>query len=126
MIMGGPVSLQELVDARAAAWQATDPGLLDDVLADGSPVRTAESAELVRAREAGISYPWVRFEVRELDLVRDEVDRRQVQATVVREPLEARDDSGWLLRTPTRSAQVAIELVRQEGRWLLWSWSEVG
>lgn len=118
--------LQELVDARAAAWQATDPGLLDDVLADGSPVRTAESAELVRAREAGISYPWVRFEVRELDLVREEADRRQVQATVVREPLEARDDSGWLLRTPTRSAQVAIELVRQEGRWLLWSWSEVG
>jgi hypothetical protein len=68
----------------------------------------------------------VRFEVREVDVTHEEPDRLQVEATVVREPLEARDDSGWLLRTPTRSQRVALELVRQEGRWLLWSWTELG
>lgn len=118
--------LQQLVDARAGAWQATDPELLDEALADGSPARGAESAELARALEAGISYPRVRFEVREVDVTHEEPDRLQVEATVVREPLEARDNSGWLLRTPTRSQRVALELVRQEGRWLLWSWTELG
>lgn len=118
--------LQDLVDARAGAWEATDLGLLDDVVADGSPARREESSELSRAVAAGISYPSVRFEVRELAVTHEEPDRLQVEATVVREPLEARDAQGWLLRTPTRSERVALELVRQEGRWLLWSWSEVG
>ena len=52
--------------------------------------------------------------------------RLDVEVTVVREPLEARDDNGWVLRTPSRSERVALELVRQEGRWLLWSWAELG
>lgn len=117
--------LQELVDARAGAWETTDLGLLDDVVADGSPARRVESVELSRAVAEGISYPSVRFEVRELAVTHEELDRLQVEATVVREPLEARDEHGWLLRTPTRSERVALELVRQDGRWLLWSWSEV-
>lgn len=118
--------VQDLVDARARAWEATDPGLLTTVLAAGSPVRDDENAELSRAREAGLTYPRVGFEVRELAVQQEEPDRLQVEVTVVREPLEARDDGGWVLRTPSRSERVALELVRQEGRWLLWSWGEPG
>lgn len=117
-------TLQELVDARARAWQATDPALLDDVLAEGSPVHGAESAELNRALEAGISYPRVRFEVEDVEVTHEDPDRLEVVATVVRDPLEARDSSGWLLRTPARRTEVSLELLRQEGRWLLWSWAE--
>ncbi|WP_181009960.1 serine/threonine-protein kinase [Ornithinimicrobium sufpigmenti] len=118
--------VQDLVSARARAWEATDPGLLTTVLAAGSPVHDDESAELSRAREAGITYPRVGFEVRELAVQHEDPDRLHVEVTVVREPLEARDGGGWVLRTPSRSERVALELVRQEGRWLLWSWAELG
>lgn len=118
--------LQDLVDARALAWEATDPGLLSGALAAGSPAHRDERALLSRAREAGISYPHVGFEVQDLVVAQEAADRLLVKATVVREPLEARDMSGWLLRTPTRTERVVLELVQQEGRWLLWSWSEAG
>ncbi|WP_192498731.1 serine/threonine-protein kinase [Ornithinimicrobium pratense] len=117
--------VQDLVDARARAWEATDPGLLTAVLAAGSPVHGEESAELSRAREAGINYPRVGFEVRELAVQHEDLDRLHVDVTVVREPLEARDGDGWVLRAPSRTERVALELVRQEGRWLLWSWAEL-
>jgi hypothetical protein len=114
------------VDARALAWEATDPELLSGALAAGSPAHRDERALLSRAREAGISYPHVGFEVQDLVVAQEAADRLLVEATVVREPLEARDVSGWLLRTPTRTERVVLELVQQEGRWLLWSWSEAG
>ena len=72
----------------------------------------------------GVEDGWI--EVGELVVSHEEPDRLQVEATVVRDPLEARDDGGWLLRTPARSDRVTLELVRQEGRWLLWSWSGAG
>lgn len=115
--------VQDLVDARARAWEATDPGLLTEVVAAGSPAHEDETVELERAQDARIGYPHVAFRVEDLVVTEEDPARMSVEATVVREPLEARDDTGWLLRSPARSERVALELVLQDGRWLMWSWA---
>lgn len=116
--------VQAVVDARASAWEATDPALLVDAVAAGSPALAADTQELERAQEADVRYPHVAFTVQDVQVVEREGERLRVAATVVRAALEVRDDEGWLLRTPEQVDQVELELVRQDGRWLLWSWTD--
>lgn len=115
-------ALQQVVDARAEAWEASDPDLLGAALAPDSPARAADGAELGRAQEEGISYPEVDFDVGDVEVLEAHEDRLVLSATLVRGPLEVRDDRGWLLRTPEQRDLVELELVRSGDRWLLWSW----
>lgn len=117
-------ALQEVVDARAAAWQASDPELLTAALAPESPAEAADTAELARARQDGITYPSVGFTVGEVEVLEQDEDRVRVAATLVRAALEVRDGEGWLLRTPEQTDRVELELVREGGQWRLWSWGE--
>lgn len=116
-------SVQQVVDARATAWEASDPALLAAAVAADSPAQAADAAELERARESGISYPAVDFTVRAVEVLEQDDERLRVVATVVRAALEARDERGWVLRTPEQTDRVELELIRQDGRWLLWSWA---
>lgn len=118
-------TLQALVDARARAWEATDPELLTEAVAAGSPAREQDTGELERARAEGISYPAVRFVVQDAVVVRDDEDRMTLSAAVHRDALQAVGGDGWLLKTPARTDQVQVDLVRVDDRWLLWSWKPV-
>jgi uncharacterized membrane protein len=117
-------AVQELVDLRAAAWEATDPGLLAGALAEDSPAMAWEEAELERARAGDLRYDHVAFEVESVEVVEETERGLLVAATVAREPLEARDDRGWLLRAPRQVDTVQLELVREDDRWQLWSWTD--
>ena len=117
-------ALQALVDGRAAAWEARDPALLEEALAEGSPAAEADAAELGRARELGLEYPSVGFDVQDVEVLDGSEDRVRVSATVGRAPLEARDGDGWVLRAPEQVDRVELVLVRQGGGWRLWSWSD--
>ena len=117
-------AVQELVDTRAAAWEATDPGLLTDALAEDSPAMVAETRELERARAGDVRYPRVAFEVADVEVAEETEKGLKVTATVVRDALEARDDQGWLLRAPQQVDTVQLELVREDDRWQLWSWTD--
>ena len=115
-------TLQALVDARAQAWERGDEDLLDDAVAPESPALAQEVRELARAREQGVSYPTVRFAVRDAVVVEQDEDRMVLAAALDRDPLEAVGPQGWLLRAPARTDTVQVELVRVGERWLLWSW----
>lgn len=118
-------TLQALVDARAQAWERGDEALLDDAVAPESPALAQEVRELARAREQGVSYPTVRFAVRDAVVVERDEGRMVLAAALDRDPLEAVGPQGWLLRAPARTDTVQVELVRVGERWLLWSWEPV-
>jgi predicted secreted hydrolase len=83
-----------------------------------------EEAELERARAGDLRYDHVAFEVESVEVVEETERGLLVAATVAREPLEARDDRGWLLRAPRQVDTVQLELVREDDRWQLWSWTD--
>lgn len=115
--------LQAIVDARARAWSRTDPGLLGEVVAPASPAEEQETQELERAREQGLRYEDVTFEVEHSTVLEREDERLLVGAVVRRGPLEAYDQRGRVLSAQARSDEVELELARVGDRWLLWSWS---
>ncbi|WP_134772878.1 serine/threonine-protein kinase [Ornithinimicrobium flavum] len=117
-------AVQELVDVRAEAWEASDPALLADALAEESPAMAWDARELERARSEEVTYPHVAFEVDDVEVVEETERGLLVTATVVRAALEARDDGGWLLRAPRQVDTVQLELVREDDRWQLWAWTD--
>jgi eukaryotic-like serine/threonine-protein kinase len=117
-----PVSLmQELVDARALAWESGDPERLRAALAAGSPALRADTADLELAAAERIDYTGVGFRVVSADIRGEEDGRLRVSGVVERAPLQISTRDG-IQQTPGVEEEVTWELRRTDGRWFLWSW----
>ncbi|MCE0488058.1 serine/threonine-protein kinase [Ornithinimicrobium sediminis] len=117
-----PVSLmQELVDARALAWESGDPGRLRAALASGSPALGADTADLELAAAERIDYADVGFRVVSADTRGEEDGRLRVSGVVERAPLQISTRDG-IQETPAVEEEVTWELRRADGRWRIWSW----
>ena len=116
-------TVQELVDARAAAWQQGEVALLSTAMAQGSPAEAYDREQLDAALQQGIHYPSVHFDVLSAEIEAVEEDGRvALEVTIAREALEAEGAEGTLESSAARTDHVRLVLTRQEEGWRLWEW----
>lgn len=114
--------LQLLLDRRAEAWSASDPGMLRTVVLPGSSAAASELAALEQARSEGLTYTEVSFRVESFDIIATHNDMVEVRARVWSAPVSAYAGEDVVLRTPGREDEVRMELAAGDGGWLFQSW----
>lgn len=115
--------LQALVDARATAWRAGDPGLLGAAHAPDSTAWDADGADLAEAEQRGLTYPDLAFTVSEVRVVEPGDDQVVLTAQVDRSAYEVVGGDGVGERHRGSQEQVTFELRRVAGLgWRIWSW----
>lgn len=133
--------LQELVDARAAAWESADPADLLVVHAPGSPALEQDAGALAQARSEGLRYDGLSFAVERAQVGPErgggeteewaDGERPGGEVVVVDAVLRR---SGYTVRradedpgagddvAATEAEGVVLELVRTDDGWRVWSW----
>lgn len=128
--------VQELLDARARAWEDGDPAALAEAMVPDSPAWKADRGDLVAAQRQGVSYDGVGFSVVEVQPAQGDTDelptwsriedsgasRVTVDLLVASGALEVVTPQGVRQEPATRD-RVRVQLRREGGQWRLWSWS---
>jgi len=86
--------LQALVDARALAYRARNPVLLDLVYAPGAPKAAADRSNLATALARGATYLGMRFVVKDASFLDGTSDAARIRATIVTPAFETGQPDG--------------------------------
>lgn len=86
--------LQALVDARALAYAARSPVLLDLVYAPGAPRAGADRSNLATALERGATYLGLRFVVKDASFLDGTSDAARIRATILTPAYETGQPDG--------------------------------
>jgi hypothetical protein len=116
-----PTLLDGLDAARAEAFAAADPGLLDAVYVQGAAGLDADRALVEQLAAQGQTADGVRHEVREVEQLELDGDRARLRLVDVLAAYEVRDAAGEVVsRTPSRGeAAYVVELARTADGWRL-------
>lgn len=123
---GGEVAqdLQDLLDARAAAWRAGDPSLLARVHAPDSVAWQTDRADLTEAADRGLTYRDLAFTASGVTVLEPGTDGLVVRARVERSAYEVVGDGRSGEPHPGSREEVTFELRRVDGQgWRIWSWA---
>ncbi len=125
------VTIQTLIDARAAAWEAADPGLLAKAHSPGSAAMTTDRDELGAAISQGSHVKDLEFVVQHVDMVERvpraaaslaDTDELTARITVRREPVTLITSEGQERTVMARSDVVDVTLRRTPAGWRFVSW----
>lgn len=114
-------SVQQLLDARAAAWRSGEAADLAGAHATASPAYRQESDSLERARAQDVTYRGLEYTVTRASVIESEPDRVRVELDVERSRYEAVTPEGTMTQ-PASTDLVEIELRRSGGDWRIWGW----
>ena len=114
--------VQALLDRRAAAWRASDPTLLEGVVAPGSEAESSETAQLEAAATTGVTYGEVSFDLVELEVLQEHRDALKVEAVIERSPVDVSRGGVVVLQEPAHTDRIRLELARSDDGWLFSAW----
>lgn len=114
------VVVEELVEARAAAWTHRDADALAAAFTVSGPAHASDTALLAAAEAAGYRYEGLRFAAADVRLLAEAEDLLLVEATITTSPYAVRGEDGTLVSTRTQQAtsvRVQLTLVLTELGW---------
>lgn len=92
--------LQALVDARALAYLARDPSLLDLVYAPGAAKAALDRSNIARAREMGATYLGLTFIVKDVAFLDGTSGAARIRATIITPAYETGQPDGRRVSHP--------------------------
>lgn len=121
----GEDAVQQLLDARAAAWTDGDVDSLSRAHAAGSPALSQDAGDLASAVAGGYHYAQLDYRLEDLHLVEEPDDSASgpsYEITVTRSAFTVVGPDGVQEPYPEQSEQVRLELRQDGGAWRIWSW----